>query len=70
MTTTTVPRRTQTNLTTRQAAERLGVTIGTLANWRCSGVGPDFLRINGFRILYRSQDLDEYEARSRVEAIG
>lgn len=27
-------------LTSREVAARLGISVGTLANWRCAGTGP------------------------------
>lgn len=49
------------HLTTADLAVRWGMHIGTLANWRCSGTGPNFLRIAGGRVLYRLADVEAYE---------
>ncbi len=35
------------------------VTAKTLANWRCSGRGPKFIKA-GHRILYRAGDVREW----------
>lgn len=40
------------------------IAVRTLANWRCLGVGPRFVKIGG-RILYRLADILEWE-RSRT----
>ena len=37
----------------------LGLPIATLANWRCSGKGPPFLRV-GRHVRYRSQDVEAW----------
>ncbi len=44
-------------LTPRQAAARLQLSPGTLANWRALGQGPPFFRV-GSRIRYRASDID------------
>jgi hypothetical protein len=43
-------------LTSRQAAARLQLSMGTLANWRMLGKGPRFYRV-GTRIRYREVDI-------------
>ena len=43
-------------------AERWQVSETTLERWRSIGVGPAFLKLQG-RIVYREQDLEEYENR-------
>jgi hypothetical protein len=44
----------------RKAAEYLGVSQKTLANWRCSGTrGLQYVQV-GSRILYRQRDLDDF----------
>ncbi len=55
-----------------ETAERLGITKGTLANWRWRHYGPPFLRIGG-RIEYRQIDVDEWRDAQRedpAEAAG
>ena len=45
-------------LTPKQTAETLGVTIGTLAVWRCTARYPlTFVKI-GRRVMYRQSDID------------
>ncbi len=58
------------NLTAAQAAERLGVTTGTLANWRCKGIGPDYLKLNGFRVMYPLEAIEEYENLALVRGVA
>ena len=36
----------------------------TLEQWRWKGVGPRYLKIGG-RVLYRLEDIEEYEAARR-----
>ncbi|TBB95921.1 DNA-binding protein [Rhizobium ruizarguesonis] len=48
-----------------KAAEYLGVSQKTLANWRCSGTrGLQYVQV-GSRILYRLNDLDDFILNSR-----
>ena len=37
------------------------ISLGTLANWRSNGTGPNFLKLGG-RILYRRVDVEAWEA--------
>lgn len=55
-------------LSPRELAERWGLAVGTLANLRCAGRGPAFLRLgpNGSAVRYRTSDVLAYEAVSRV----
>ena len=47
-------------LTPAQAAEMLGVTIGTLAVWRCTARYPlSFIKI-GRRVKYRLSDINNF----------
>ena len=45
-----------TTVSPSDAAKRLGLTVGTLANLRYRGGGPAFIRV-GNRIRYRLSDL-------------
>ncbi len=47
-------------LTENDAADVLGVSPRTLANWRSRGGGPHFVRLNGKAIRYRASDLDDF----------
>lgn len=44
-----------------EVAELLGVPVATLANWRCAGKGPPFLKI-GRHVRYRPGDVDAWIA--------
>lgn len=51
------------NLTTKQAADFLQVKDSTLEQWRWSGKGPRFIKLNR-SVRYRKSDLDNFiEAR-------
>lgn len=51
------------HLNQRQLAERWNVAEATLERWRSAGIGPVYLKLRG-RVLYRVEDIEEYEARS------
>ena len=47
-------------LTPRDAADYIGVTIGTLAVWRCTHrYAIPYIKVGG-QIKYRREDLDEW----------
>lgn len=46
-------------MTSAEAAERMGITEGTLRVWRARGRGPVFSRFAG-RIFYRKADVDAW----------
>jgi predicted site-specific integrase-resolvase len=53
-------------LSPEEAAQRLGVEVSSLANWRWSGRGPAFVKAGG-RVRYRLTDLAEYlDAQTRT----
>ena len=55
-------------LTSSQAAELLGVTVATLATWRCTGRYPlPWVRV-GRCIRYRPEDLVAF-IESRLEGV-
>lgn len=48
-------------LTTKQAAEYLGLGVSTLERHRCFGTGPRFLKLsNGKTVRYRREDLEAW----------
>lgn len=49
-----------TNLTPKEAANRLRVTTGTLSNWRVQGMGPKFIKV-GRKVLYPMAQVVLYE---------
>lgn len=54
--------------TVEEVAEYLGVSTGTVYNWRYSGAGPRALKAGG-RVRYRWEDVDRWlEERTRLSA--
>lgn len=47
-----------------EAAEELGVTKATLANWSWRRHGPAFLKI-GRRVMYLANDVDDWRMAQR-----
>lgn len=56
-------------LTTDEAARLLGLTAGQLAVWRQRGVGPSYLKIDGWRVRYESTAIEHYR-RIRMRAVA
>ncbi len=56
-------------LTPKDLVERWqsAVTVKTLANWRCLGMGPSFTKVGG-RIVYSLSDVLSWEASRRQQA--
>jgi predicted site-specific integrase-resolvase len=50
------------NLLPKEAADRLRVSTGTLANWRVAGEGPRFMKF-GRRVLYPEREIEAFEDR-------
>jgi hypothetical protein len=48
-----------TLIPSKEAAARLCVAEGTLANWRVLGKGPTFVRIGG-KICYTDEDIQAF----------
>ena len=57
---------TEARLTTRQAAQRMGKSVGTLKRWRQHGVGPRYLKQNARSVLYRLRDIEAWEDAKTV----
>lgn len=57
-------------LDTKAAAPRIGVTAGTLENWRVQGVGPKFIKTPGKRgkVLYDPADIEAWKAERRFSS--
>jgi hypothetical protein len=57
-------------LDTRAAAPRIGVSPGTLENWRVQGVGPKFIKTAGRRgrVLYDPSDIEDWKAAHRFQS--
>ena len=39
------------------------ISLGTLANWRCLGNGPEYTKVGG-RILYPLEKVEDWERKS------
>ena len=64
-------------MTERETAWSLGISAGTLAQWRSRGIGPRFVRLGArppARVLYRRSEiaawLDEHTHRAASERRG
>ena len=57
-----VPQGERRVLNERELAERWGISIKTLQRWRCTALGPRFLKL-GNRVGYRVEDVEQYERR-------
>jgi len=53
------------NLRTREAADYLGVSPGTLEVWRCKGRGPRYCKL-GKVVVYDPTDLDAFRDARKV----
>ncbi|QAZ66798.1 helix-turn-helix domain-containing protein [Solidesulfovibrio carbinolicus] len=53
------------SLRTREAAEYLGVSPGTLEVWRCKGRGPRYCKL-GKVVVYDPTDLDAFREARKV----
>lgn len=51
------------------AADYLGLTAKTLAQKRCNGTGPEFIRVGGRRVFYRKDALDRYIESGRNKTL-
>ncbi len=64
-----------TLLDPKRTAQMLGgVSVKTLAKWRCAGGGPPFIKM-GSRVLYAMADVERYIAelprhRSTADTVG
>ncbi len=47
-------------ITWKEAAEQLGVSMGTLANWRTFGIGPRWDKM-GRSVLYYQKSIDRFK---------
>ena len=49
-------------ISTSRLPAYIGVSVQSLARWRCSGEGPPFLKV-GRKVLYRAGDVRNHSAR-------
>lgn len=54
-----------TLISTKKAAEMLGVEPATLRSWRCSKIGPPFTRLTTRSVMYDERDIHKYVAERR-----
>jgi predicted site-specific integrase-resolvase len=52
-------------LTPKDTASILQVSIGTLANWRCTGEGPSYTKI-GRTVRYSPEDIQEFILKGKA----
>lgn len=55
-------------LNTTQAAPCIGVSPGTLENWRIQGIGPKFIKTTpgrGGKVLYDPADIEAWKQANR-----
>ena len=60
----------ETELSPKQAAERLGRSVSTLARWRMQGTGPRWHRVGKQRVVYDVADLDAWRAQQDSGGAG
>lgn len=53
-------------LTEQDAADYLGMSPGTLREWRSLGKGPPYLKLPTGTVRYRQEDLVEWVSQQRV----
>lgn len=49
-----------------QAAKILGLCTQTLANWRCNGLGPEYVKLSSRCIRYEYGALIKYMSKHKV----
>lgn len=54
-------------LTVEEVAERTGLSVHTLNQWRSQEKGPPYLKIGGKLVRYRKADLIQYFDECRVD---
>jgi len=58
-------------LDTKSAAPRVGVSAGTLENWRTKGIGPKFIKTANGRsgkVLYDPADIEDWKSANRFQS--
>ena len=57
-------------LNTKAAAPCIGVTTGTLENWRVQGIGPKFIKTSGKsgKVLYDPADIEVWKEANRFQS--
>nr|WP_197972270.1 helix-turn-helix domain-containing protein [Streptomyces gossypiisoli] len=59
-------------MTPRQVQDEYGFKVSTLANWRWTGTGPDFIKTSGVsgRIKYKRSDIEAWLDAQTVRVGG
>jgi predicted DNA-binding transcriptional regulator AlpA len=65
-----MPTHSEVLLTPKQAAEFMGIPLGTLAQWRSQRRGPTYIKLEDRLVRYRRSDLEAYLAVHLVETAG
>ena len=56
-------------LDTKAAAPRVGVSAGTLENWRVKGLGPRFIKTGPRgKVLYDPADIEAWKEANRFQS--
>ena len=56
-------------LTAQEVGEALGLSTGTLANWRSLDMGPGFVKVGG-RVRYRVSSVNDWVAEQERKVDG
>ena len=54
-------------MTANDVADVLGLSTGTLANWRSLGIGPTYVKLGG-RVRYRASGVNSWVASQEHES--
>ena len=54
------------NLYEKEAAQKLGVAVQTLRNWRCNRRGPAYIKL-GRSVRYRIEDILDFIDKHRID---
>jgi predicted DNA-binding transcriptional regulator AlpA len=55
-------------ITPKELAEAIGVAEQTLAGWRCTNKGPDFVKL-GKAVFYRLADVQNWVSQNVTQAV-
>ena len=61
---------TRRKLGAKQAANALGVSLGTLANWRRIEYGPPYFKVSRQLVMYDEEELTRWLEKTRVDPNG
>ncbi len=63
------PMQDEIRLTERQLCKFWSITVETLRKWRGNGYGPIYIKVGG-RVLYRPEDIREFERQTMYRSSG